>query len=331
MLLIVFRYVLQYTTDTMLLAVNDLLREIVSGGTPDANSLQFTADEISKVTNWIYAGTITVAIITGIVVANITLQPTRKAMQMQKQFIASLAHELRTPLAVMRTNNEVARYDVPEDAPLREVIEENIEQTKQLTNILNNLLVFNRFDQTETIPFEDTDISTIATTVADRLMPLAQKRTVTLTTDIAPGLTVHGNQTAMEQAIFNIVKNAIRYSSESDPWAKLTLKREDGHVAVTVTDNGIGIPKAELSHIFEPFTKSSSDRIRTQSGTGIGLALVYEIMKMHEGSISVHSHEDSGTTVTLRFPIGNKTHRLTPINRTSGHEVKLDFQKNTDV
>lgn len=301
--MIVFGITLYYTKVLLLETFQDTLNKLLTGETITRDDFLVTTDAIGRSTYYLYAGIIFFSIITSMIAAHITLGPTRQAFLMQKRFIGTVAHELRTPLAVLRTENEVALYDLEEGTPTYTLVKDNIEQIKSMTAILNNLLVFNRVDTQESIRFERTDVATIISKTVERLESLAGKRKITLIHKLADVPPVLGNAVALEQAIYNITKNAITHSRVTGGVVEVRLeKTTTNFVTVRVKDEGQGIPNRELVHIFEPFYQVDSE----QAGSGLGLSIVYEIMKLHKGTIHVSSQPNKGTTMMLNLPISDQ-------------------------
>lgn len=298
---VIFYYTLEYAKEIIFGSFTELLNAVLAGENPDPTLLDNTIDQVDQVSLFVLAGMLAFSLFTAIIAARITLRPTRKALSMQKRFISAVAHELRTPLSVLRTNNEVALYDVPVDSPARATIEENITESKHLTNVLNNLIIFSRIDTQESIPFEPVDLSAAVKTVMTKLNKLSDRRNIHITSNLSPGMIAEGNQTAIEQVLFNVIKNAIKYSQPKGGSVHIeTFSENRTTVTVRVTDDGIGISKKDLPHIFSPFYRVDTSRTLSDS-MGLGLSLVYEIMKMHNGHIDVQSTPNKGSVFTLMF------------------------------
>ncbi len=305
-------------------AMSDILAGIVAGTPVDPTLLTETSVEINQLTTAVLVGVVVVAICASIALAHITLKPTRRSVSMQKQFIGSIAHELRTPLAIMRTQNEVALYEVEKDSPMHEVINENLIQINLLVNILNNLLVFSRIDTSESIRFSSVELQPLVESIIKRLEKLADKRRVIVELEAGSIPNIYGNETAVEQAIYNTVRNAILYAKPTGGNVAVTISHEHGDKGVVVVkDNGVGIPHDQLKHVFEPFYRVD-DQQSEQVGSGLGLALVFEIMKLHRGAIGIESREGRGTTLTLKFPLWNKAETTEP-TATDDEAVVFEF------
>lgn len=324
-LVIVFQFSIRYNTVTLYDSFTEQLLNALAGEMPDRTALEKATETANKVSVMISIVFVALALVTGFVVANITLRPTRNALSLQKKFISAIAHELRTPLAILRTTNEVALYDFKDNDPRREIVEENITQTKHLTRVLNNLLVFSRVDITESLPFTEVDITQAVNKVVERLEPFSSKKNISIKTTISEPLAIIANKTAVKQAIYNVLKNAVVYSNNNSEIIINVFKEPDNRVYIKICDKGIGIPRDKLPHIFEPFYRVSDDR--TESGSmGLGLALVYEIIKLHAGSISVESVENKGTCFTLTFPI-TRAIKNTIKKHTQNDRVAFDFSQ----
>lgn len=307
-------------------AFGRMLTLLVAGEPLDPEVIAQVSQEVDTMVLIVLIGIFLFSLIIGIIAANITLAPTRKAFAIQKKFIATIAHELRTPLAILRTQNEVALYDIPRDSPTTEVIQDNINETKHLTNILNNLLLFNRIDTSEGISFETVNLKKTIELVCSKLEKLANRRRVIIKTSLQAIPDIYANQTAIEQALYNIIKNAIIYSKASGGNIDIILTHTDDNQAlITISDTGIGIKQDKLKHIFEPFFRADERLVAAEPGSGLGLALVLEIIKLHQGSVTVESTEDIGSTIKVELPIWLKIKGNKGFDKAG--RVYFDFKK----
>jgi signal transduction histidine kinase len=301
----VFAFVLYYTKLNIFTTFNSMLQGILLGGPVDAAQISATSAALDRQNFFVLLSMVLFSIVTAVIAAHITLVPTRLELAQRKRFIVGVAHELRTPLAVLRTANEVAMFDVSPDSPFRQVLTDNIEEIKHISNILNNLVIFSRVGTEETLVFEPTDIGPLLLGSIEKLSAFAARRNVALTPSIPSLPQIRANRAAVEQVFYNLIKNAIIYAKPSGGSVSVTARAHGGSLDVTVSDDGIGIAQKDLRHIFEPFFRVNHDNSHTDTGTGLGLALVFEIMKLHKGGIKVESTEVVGTTVTLSFPLMN--------------------------
>ena len=227
--------------------------------------------------------------------------------KMRSQFVSAVSHELKTPLTAIRVFAESMRMDEEMERPTQqEYLDIILQESGRLGKLVDNVLEFARVEHGE----KDYQMEPVrlveAVEAAARIMkyPLEQsgfRLKLTLDQDLPP---VVADRDAMEQAILNLLNNAIKYSGESREVA-LHLFREDSFVTIQVTDHGVGIPREEQKRIFERFYRVSSSENRHIAGAGLGLTLVEHIAKAHGGSIEVESRAGEGSTFTLRLPLEN--------------------------
>ncbi len=287
--------------------------------------------EYVKTKNFAVVVLVIIAVTTlfGYLIARVTLKPARNALLSQKQFIGNIAHELRTPLSIIKTNTEVALLDEDLDKKLRKMFLSNIEELDRLSDIINNLLSINTFVRPEQIEFENVDLIKVSQGAVEKLSQFAVRRGLTIEFHKGSYNTVWGNATALEQVMMNLIKNAIYYTPAG---GTVTIKTEPtyrGHIDLTVSDTGIGIPRKDLLRIFEPFYRADHSRARQHGGLGLGLTIVSELTKLHHGKVSVKSVQKQGTSVTITLPCG-KTNRKTDLVETKQEklgEIAVDFSQ----
>lgn len=312
----------EFSQKTTLAAMATSLQELLATGNPDSTILAEAVDLVDTTKEYVLSVIIGLSVLLGFIAAQISLKPVRESLLMQKRFISSAAHELRTPLAVLRIENEVAAIGSDVASVPKETLIHNIEEIDKMTEILNNLLLFNKVDSIERNTFQDVNLAELVRAAEKRLRKLAESKGVSLLVDSTNPPFIYGNATALEQAIFNIIKNAILYTPVGGEVNVTYSAISDGFVTLTIRDNGVGIPKQELPHIFEPFYRSKQNT-KEQKGTGIGLAIVFEIVKLHNGKIQVESKVGEGTAfhITLtRFP-----HLKPKLNTGPASGVTYDF------
>ena len=290
-------------------------------GTMLAEDLEYTKNK-----NLILLGTsiLMIKVVFGYLVAKLALTPTRNALENQKQFVGNIAHELRTPLAILKTNMEVDLLKPSLSAEEKKNIESNIEELNRISNIINNLLSMNRLLRPEKIVFEEVNINKVITQSIGLLSHLAKRRGVQVEVTHEAETAIYGNPQGLEQIITNILKNAINHSPSG---STVTIEAHSivmGRVEITITDTGTGIPEKDLERIFEPFYRGNKARTRMSgTGSGLGLAIVSELMKLHRGKIQIASEEGKGTEVTLTFPSA----KAKSADVAGPKEVFVDFLK----
>ncbi|MBI5566640.1 MAG: HAMP domain-containing protein [Chloroflexi bacterium] len=229
------------------------------------------------------------------------------AFQRQRQFTADASHELRTPLTVMKTNLGVT-LNRPRSAEQYETALTQIDgEVDRLTRLTNDLLLLARSDAGQVIGQpRPIDLLTLVTDVIVELRPLAEAKALTLTCATEATATVQGDADQLHRVFFNLIENAIKYTSEGAITARIqpqppTAPQPD-RVRVTIEDAGPGIAAEHLPHVFERFYRVDAARSREQGGSGLGLAIAHSIITAHHGTLGVSSELGHGATFTITLP-----------------------------
>ena len=221
-----------------------------------------------------------------------------EAFAMQSRFSVSAAHELRTPLAVLRTRLDVFKKKEREQKEYDELVQTMETYVDRLSSLISNLL---ELTETGELPeVEDVSLDSVIKTVVKDLEPVAHEHAVKIHTNIEP-LTVRGNGSLLYRALYNLVENAIRYN-EKEGSISIDLKNQDTAGMVKIADTGVGIAPEARELIFEPFYRVNKSRSREFGGAGIGLSLVKAILKRHGALIAVDANEPQGSVFTITFP-----------------------------
>jgi two-component system heavy metal sensor histidine kinase CusS len=214
------------------------------------------------------------------------------------QFSADLAHELRTPIANMLGEAQVALTRDRTAAEYRETIESTISECERLSRIVDNLLFVARVDAArEPIARKRFDARASVEKIAAFYQTIADDRHVTISCSGQGQL--HADPDLFERAVGNLLDNALRFTPENGS-IQIALSKRDAEFEVAVSDNGCGIAPEHLPRVFDRFYRAESSR--GSDGAGLGLSLVKSIAELHGGSATIKSEIGSGTTVTLRFP-----------------------------
>ncbi len=263
----------------------------------------------------------------GYIIARITLAPTRNALAAQKQFIGNIAHELRTPLAVLKTNTEVALLENNMQPDVKATLESNVEELDRISEIINNLVSLSALVRPERVEMSAIDLSTVVTDAVQKFSQLTKSGEHQITVRKGHDTAVWGNATALTQIVGNLLKNAITYTPRGG-FIRISVEAvPNNYVELIVQDSGTGIARKDLYRIFEPFYRGDPSRTRGAGGSGLGLAIVSELVKMHHGKITMRSAVGRGTTVSVCFPgiaghgiVGQETSSKNVLN-----EIAVDF------
>jgi signal transduction histidine kinase len=241
---------------------------------------------------------IVIAAIGGWFLAGKALTPVQQAFERQNVFVADASHELRTPLAVIRANAEFLQ----ELQPASEEAAEIVSETDRLSALVDSLLAVARGDQNGGVSFDELDLGAVVEGSAASMRSLAAERGGELDVSAAPELRVLGSREQLRQLVVILVDNALRYTGEGGR-VEVDVARRDGSAVMAVTDTGIGIPSASLTHVFERFYRADDARTRDSGGVGLGLAIAQKLVDEHGGRITAESTPGEGSTFTVTLPL----------------------------
>lgn len=239
----------------------------------------------------------------GYIIAGRTLKPIQENVNIQRRFLADASHDLRTPLAIMKSESQVLlRTGSHDTKDFREVIESNLEEIDTMSRLVDDLLIMAR---TEELPdkttFEDVRISDLLEKVARKISGRALEKHITFIHESVTDGVVRGEPYQLERAFQNVLQNALNYTEEGGK-ITLTSSQKSGDYTISIRDTGVGISKKDLPYVFDRFFKASHSR-NEGSGSGLGLPIVRQIVERHGGTVTIESEEGVGTTVHMRFPV----------------------------
>jgi len=222
------------------------------------------------------------------------------------RFSADAAHELRTPLAIIRGELENALQTPKLTGELRETVGSALEEAERLSRIVEQLLEMSRLEAGEML-VERTrfDFAEMTRTTVDQMRLLAEEKNVKLRFANTMPVEIEGDPLRLKQIVVNLVDNAIKYTPSGGSVSVSTFP-QDGKVVLEVTDTGIGIPKDATDQIFDRFFRVDKARSRQMGGTGLGLAIVKSICTAYNGDVTVKSGGDTGAVFRVELPLEEK-------------------------
>jgi len=226
--------------------------------------------------------------------------------QLRKDFVADVSHELRTPLTAIRGYAETLLDGALEDKEnSRKFVETILAHTVRLTNIASDLLVLSELDADGAADsrHEEIPLAGVVESALHSVERNAARTGVRIESSIPPDATVLGHRFRLEQALVNLLDNAIKFNRANGE-VQVTAENKNGTVRISVRDTGPGIASSEVRRIFERFYRVDRARARPVGGTGLGLAIVKQAVEQMGGSVSVESQLGSGSTFSLVLPSG---------------------------
>jgi signal transduction histidine kinase len=232
------------------------------------------------------------------------------AFAAQRQFVADASHELRNPLAIIRTNVDVALADPHADPDdLRHTITVVKRASDRMARLVDDLLALAR-RQEPILEHEPVDLGAAVVEASDDFVVPAAARDIVLDRAIAPGVIVIGDRDALKRAVANLLENAVRLAP-SGSRIRLATGSEDDRAWIAVADEGPGIAPEDQAHVFDRFWRADKARARADGGTGLGLAIVRQIAESHGGQVRLQSKPGVGSSFVIWLPVAPTAAELT--------------------
>jgi len=224
-----------------------------------------------------------------------------KIVEMGKDFIANASHELRTPITIIRGFAETLQ-DIPNLSPkmLKEITEKIVRTCGRLNHLVKSLLVLADVENLSADRLKQTDLVPLLENCAHMFLTAHSNVQLSIQNKLERSL-VTADSDLLDLAIMNLLENSVKYSN-TPAQIEISLEEIEGKAQLSVSDKGIGIPEADLPHIFNRFYTVDKARSRKSGGAGLGLSIVKTIVEKHQGSIKVSSKVGQGTTFTCSLP-----------------------------
>jgi two-component system, OmpR family, phosphate regulon sensor histidine kinase PhoR len=228
----------------------------------------------------------------------------RQLEKLRRDFVANVSHELKTPITSIKGFVETLRDGAMENlAEARRFLDIVARHADRLNAIIDDLLMLSRLEQNETAAIERHPCAAgdLLRTATEVCAPRAAERNIHLKVECSPEVRISVNPPLIEQALINLIGNAIKYSAEGQT-VQIRARAEDDGVQLTVADRGIGIEARHHDRLWERFYRVDKGRSRQDGGTGLGLAIVKHIAQVHGGRVSMESEVGRGSTFTIHLP-----------------------------
>lgn len=236
----------------------------------------------------------------------------KKLENMRKDFVANVSHELRTPLTSIKGFVETlieGNVSVEDQQNFLTIINKQVDR---LNSVIEDLLLISRLEKdtaADEIEFDVLPVDTVIANAVDVCSAKARSRTITVVTEPFLGYQVRMNSAMIEQALINLIDNAITYSPEGTT-VTVRCEKHNGSLSIAVADQGPGIAREHLPRLFERFYRVDKARSRKMGGTGLGLSIVKHIMLIHNGAVKVESEPGRGSTFTITLPMDTSEEQI---------------------
>ena len=222
----------------------------------------------------------------------------------RQEFVSNVSHELKTPLAAMKVASDslLTMDDAPAEM-YREFMEDISGEVDRGNAIISDLLTLVKMEQTEmSVNISHVNINSLLESALKTVRPLAKEKNIEMILESMRDVAADVDEVKFSMAVSNIIENAVKYNNP-EGWVHVFLNADQTYFYVRIQDNGIGIAKEHVDHIFDRFYRVDKSRSRESGGTGLGLSITKQIILAHKGQIRVYSEEGTGTTFSIQVPL----------------------------
>ena len=240
----------------------------------------------------------------GYFLAGRTLRPIKEMVDEQGRFIADASHELRTPLTSLKSETEVTLRDKKLTlADAKKQLVSNLEEVNNLQVLSDNLIKLTQYQKTNNnFVFEKIQLKSVIDEACKKVAGLAKQKGVKIKNNVK-NFALEAEKNSFCELFIILLDNAVKYNPKGTEIV-LSSEKTDDHVIVEISDNGVGIKKEEIQHLFNRFYRGDKSRAKSKVAVyGLGLAIARQIVEKHNGTIRIESSESNGTTFTIKVPI----------------------------
>ena len=228
----------------------------------------------------------------------------RKQDLLRQEFTANVSHELKTPLTSISGFAEIMRDGMVKESDIPHFADNIYKEAQRLMELVNDILKLSHLEDIDERPYGErsmVELNSLCREVTSRLAMAAEKNDISIRCD-GDHVTINGVQALLEEIVYNVCDNAIKYNKPGG-WVHVTTRKDGEKAVIVIRDNGIGIPQADCDRIFERFYRVNKSHSKEVGGTGLGLSIVKHGMAFHAGQIVLHSTLGEGTEIRLLLPL----------------------------
>lgn len=218
----------------------------------------------------------------------------------QRNFLLAISHELKSPLSSIKLSVETMKHRQLSQEQTAMLLENTIADSNRLQSLVENVLVAAKIEGRDyQLKREEFDLSEMLNQIADNLCAKSKHE---LKTSIEQSVTIKADHNAMNMIVMNLVENAFKYSTNGGG-VELVMNRNGKFVEIQVKDQGIGISEKEKKRVFEKFYRVGDENVRKTKGTGLGLYIINELVKIHNGKVTISDNNPKGTVFSVKLPV----------------------------